>query len=240
MPERRPEGCITSLSKRKARSRYPTSGTPKSRFRPSGRRWCRFSPCWGLISPVHNIIEGWGSPGRGRGREDARPPPGFRADADVRRCYQRGQRGIREPVPLEYSIGWLTCTLADRPDTVMVSWAGAAHDRLRAGLPDTRPGCRAVPRPPGDSGPSAGAAAVRENLDLLSPVTAPDDAAEDERTEGAEDGIREGPEHEHRGCPLPHRAQAMNLQVSRADSVSAPPDGCGTLLPACNGQRTPL
>jgi putative transposase len=48
-------------------------------------------------------------------------------------------------VPLEYSIQWLNCTVADRLDTVMVGRAGAAQDRLRADLPDTRPGRRAVP-----------------------------------------------------------------------------------------------
>src|ERR1017187_6261184 len=62
-------------------------------------------------------------------------------------------------VPLEYSIGWLTCAVADRLDRVMVGWAGAAQDRLRADLPDTRPGRRAVPRRPGESGRSAGAPA---------------------------------------------------------------------------------
>jgi|SRR5271165_1196390 len=34
---RRPEGCITSLSKPAARSRCSTSGTPRSRSRPSGQ-----------------------------------------------------------------------------------------------------------------------------------------------------------------------------------------------------------
>ena len=30
------------------------------------------------------------------------------------------------PVPLEYSVAWLTCTVAERLDMVMVGWAGAA------------------------------------------------------------------------------------------------------------------
>jgi hypothetical protein len=39
------------------------------------------------------------------------------------------------PVPPEYSIGWLTCTVASRLETMMVGWTGAAQDRLRADLP---------------------------------------------------------------------------------------------------------
>ena len=57
---------------------------------------------------------------------------------------------VVDPVPLEYSIEWLTCAVAGRLDTVMVGWAGAAQDRLRADLPDTRPDRRAVPRRPGE------------------------------------------------------------------------------------------
>jgi hypothetical protein len=55
-------------------------------------------------------------------------------------------------VPLEYSVAWLTCTVADRLDMVMVGWAGAAQGLLRTDLPDTRPDRRAVPQRPGDSG----------------------------------------------------------------------------------------
>src|ERR1039457_7149104 len=73
-----------------------------------------------------------------------------------RACWQRLPP---DPVPLEYSIQGLTCTVAGRLDTVVVGWAGAAQDRLRADLPDTRPDRRAVPRRPGDSGRSAGALA---------------------------------------------------------------------------------
>src|SRR5215472_4779802 len=64
-----------------------------------------------------------------------------------------------DPVPFEYSIEWLTCTVTDKLDPVMVGWAGASQDRLRAGLADTWPGRRAVPRQPGDSGRSTGAPA---------------------------------------------------------------------------------
>ena len=38
-----------------------------------------------------------------------------------------------DPVPLEYSIGWLTCAFASRLGAVMVGWPGAAQDRLPAG-----------------------------------------------------------------------------------------------------------
>ena len=55
-------------------------------------------------------------------------------------------------------LGCLTCTVADRLDTMVVSWAGAVQDRLHAGLSDTRLGRRAVPRRPGESGRTAGAA----------------------------------------------------------------------------------
>src|SRR6516225_3279249 len=36
------------------------------------------------------------------------------------------------PVPLEYSIQWLSCAFAGRRDAVLVSLPGAAQDRLRA------------------------------------------------------------------------------------------------------------
>jgi hypothetical protein len=38
-------------------------------------------------------------------------------------------------VPLEYSIAWLTCALASGPVAVMVSWPGAAQDRVPADVP---------------------------------------------------------------------------------------------------------
>jgi hypothetical protein len=48
---------------------------------------------------------------------------------------QAGRRLRACPVPLEYSLGWLTCAIADRLDTVIVGWAGDAQDRLRTDLP---------------------------------------------------------------------------------------------------------
>ena len=53
--------------------------------------------------------------------------------------------GRRQPVPLEYSIEWLTCAIASRLDVVMVGWPGAAQDRLPADSPATRPGCPGIP-----------------------------------------------------------------------------------------------
>jgi hypothetical protein len=53
------------------------------------------------------------------------------------------------PMPLEYSIEWLTCAIAGRLDAVMVGWPGAAQDRLPADVPGTRRGCPGVPRRPG-------------------------------------------------------------------------------------------
>ena len=44
-------------------------------------------------------------------------------------------RGLLYPVPLEYSIGWLTCAIASRLDVVMVGLRGAAKDRLSADVP---------------------------------------------------------------------------------------------------------
>src|ERR1039458_2849133 len=63
------------------------------------------------------------------------------------------------PVPLEYSIGWLTCAIAGRLDVVMVGLPGAAKDRLSADVPGTRPGRRGVPRGPGEGCRAAGAPA---------------------------------------------------------------------------------
>ena len=42
------------------------------------------------------------------------------------------------PVPLEYSIAWLTCAVVSILDAVMVGWPGAAQDRLPASSPDAR------------------------------------------------------------------------------------------------------
>ena len=50
------------------------------------------------------------------------------------------------PVPLEYSIGWVTCTVADMTGAVVVGLRGAAQDRLPADVPDARPGRPGVPQ----------------------------------------------------------------------------------------------
>jgi putative transposase len=55
-----------------------------------------------------------------------------------------------DPVPLEYSIGLLTCAVADRLAAVVLGWTNAAQDRLRADVPDTRPGRPHVPWRPGE------------------------------------------------------------------------------------------
>ena len=60
-----------------------------------------------------------------------------------------GWRG-QDPVPLEYSIDWLTCAIASRLGAVMVGWPGAAQDRLLAGAPGTRLGCPYLPRGRGE------------------------------------------------------------------------------------------
>jgi transposase len=45
-----------------------------------------------------------------------------------------------EPVPLEYSIGWFTCTVADMTGAVVVGLLDAAQDRPPADVPGARPG----------------------------------------------------------------------------------------------------
>jgi hypothetical protein len=47
---------------------------------------------------------------------------------------------------------WLTSAVADRLEAVVVGLAGAAQDRLRADLPDTRCDRRADPKRPADGG----------------------------------------------------------------------------------------
>ena len=42
----------------------------------------------------------------------------------------RSKESATCPVPPEYSIEWLACTIASRQATVMVGWPGAAQDRL--------------------------------------------------------------------------------------------------------------
>src|ERR1019366_2666485 len=51
----------------------------------------------------------------------------------------------RHPVPLEYSIAWLTCAFASGQGAVVGGWPGATQDRLPAGSPDTRPRCPGAP-----------------------------------------------------------------------------------------------
>jgi hypothetical protein len=51
-----------------------------------------------------------------------------------------GRDASDDPVPLECSIEWLTCTIAGRLVAVMVHWPPSAQDRLPAGAPGTRPG----------------------------------------------------------------------------------------------------
>jgi hypothetical protein len=43
--------------------------------------------------------------------------------------------GANHPVPLGYSIEWLTCAFASRSDVALVSLPGTAQDRLRAYMP---------------------------------------------------------------------------------------------------------
>jgi hypothetical protein len=67
-----------------------------------------------------------------------------------RRSLGIGRQMAGHPVPLEYSIEWLTCALASRLDVVLVSLPGAAQDRLPAHVPGTRPGRPSVPGRPGE------------------------------------------------------------------------------------------
>ena len=53
-------------------------------------------------------------------------------------------------VPLEYSIGRLTCIAANMMNAVVVGLPDAAQDRLPADVPGTRPGRPGVPRRPGE------------------------------------------------------------------------------------------
>jgi hypothetical protein len=55
-----------------------------------------------------------------------------------------------EPVPLEYSIEWLTCAIASRLDVGLVSLPGASQDRLPAHVPGARPGRPGLPQRPGE------------------------------------------------------------------------------------------
>ena len=55
--------------------------------------------------------------------------------AAVKRHRLLHHRGPNHPVPLEYSIEWLTCAFASRSDVALVSLPGAAQDRLLAHMP---------------------------------------------------------------------------------------------------------
>jgi hypothetical protein len=66
---------------------------------------------------------------------------------------------VTDLVPLEYSIGLLTCAVAGRLHAVVLGWPGAAQDRLRADMPGTRPGRPGVPWRPGGGCCAAGAPA---------------------------------------------------------------------------------
>src|SRR5271154_1830699 len=50
------------------------------------------------------------------------------------------------PLPLEYSIDWLTCAFASTLGVVMVGLAGAAQDHVLAYVPGARLGRTGVPR----------------------------------------------------------------------------------------------
>ena len=78
--------------------------------------------------------------------------PSARQSGPRTRAGKKGQGDgwLRGPVPLEYSIGSLTCAFASRPDVVMISLPGAAQDRLRAYVPGAQPGRPGVPRRPGE------------------------------------------------------------------------------------------
>jgi hypothetical protein len=92
----------------------------------------------------------------------------------VRRCGDDPMITGQPPelVALEYSIGCVTCTVADMMDAVMVGLPGAAQDRLPADVPGTRPGCPGVPRRPGE-GCWAARAPAREHQGIAQRV--PDD-----------------------------------------------------------------
>ena len=55
----------------------------------------------------------------------------------------------------------------------------------------------------------------RENLDLLGPITAPEQ--DQELKDTAEDQVQDRPGNEQRGCPLRGHARAMNLQLNSID-----------------------
>ena len=94
-------------------------------------------------------IEGTGSYGAGLTRHVT--AAGVRVvEVDRSDRQDRRRQGKSDPVPLEYSIEWLTCTFASRLDVVLVSLPGAAQDRLLAYVPGIRPGGPGVPRRPSE------------------------------------------------------------------------------------------
>ena len=103
----------------------------------------------GLSRAAHRLI--FTSTARRPGRE--RSPPCTRCSTK-RACPKPASTDTEspttEPVPLEYSIEWLTCAFASRLDVVLVSLPGAAQDRLLAHVPGAQPGRPGVPRPPGE------------------------------------------------------------------------------------------
>ncbi|HEX5297144.1 MAG TPA: hypothetical protein VFW50_09165 [Streptosporangiaceae bacterium] len=59
-------------------------------------------------------------------------------------------RITHDPVPLEYSIAWLICSVTCGLEPAMVGWPGVAQDRLLAGSPGTWLCCRGCfPQGPG-------------------------------------------------------------------------------------------
>jgi hypothetical protein len=55
----------------------------------------------------------------------------------------------------------------------------------------------------------------REDLDLLGPVTAPEQ--DQELKDTAEDQVQDRPEHDQRSCPLREQAQAMTPPLNSID-----------------------
>src|SRR5450755_3707514 len=92
----------------------------------------------------------------GRNPDGAEDFPSEAAHGPQRLNHHRRLRALPGPVPLEYSIGWLTCALANMMDAVMVGLPDAAQDRLPADVPVTLPGRPGVPRRPGEGCRAAG------------------------------------------------------------------------------------
>jgi hypothetical protein len=65
----------------------------------------------------------------------------------------------------------------------------------------------------------------REDLDLLGPITAPEQ--DQELKDTAEDQVQDRPGHEQRGCPLRRHTRAMNLQLNSVDPGFRTPQASG-------------